>query len=141
MPPAKKPAKKPAAPAPVRLLKARSVNVLDGKKIVTLMRGDEVPAEHVEYLDSIGALLPLDPSQIEEGAEAPAATLPALDAKELSVEDLAKAIAERELSTEDTVALAQGDKDLALKVFEAETAASGGSPREDVVTQLEALQA
>lgn len=138
MPPAKKATKKPEAPAPVRLLKARSANVLEGKKVVSLMRGDEVPAEHVEYLDSIGALFPLEADQIEEGTEAQ--TLPALDAKEMSAEDLAKAISERELSAEDTIALAEGDKELASKVLEAEDAASGGSPREDVKAQLEALQ-
>lgn len=58
------------------------------------------------------------------------------DVSDSSVDLLAAWIRDKKPSADDTVALAEGDKDRARKVLEAETVATGGSPRAEVAEPL-----
>lgn len=58
-----------------------------------------------------------------------------------SVADLAEWLKEAKPNVDDTVALAEDDPELAQKVLDAETAATGGKPRQGVVDKLERIVA
>lgn len=113
------------------------VVVDDKETYVLVLQGQELPEhladEEVQRLDDLRALVPEDGGQAETPAEVD------LPTRQSSDDELARWITTALPTGEQVVAEAGSDKIFAGRLLEAEKAATGGQPRQDVVTGLEQI--